>query len=291
MKKEKVKYFFLIFILLSFLVFIFAIGYTSMELKYVPLPKEIEATAMIISKNAHTPFWEKTLIIKFSKKRKALSTRNGFLDIWIAVNHSASPELWKKVCKEKKKSHKVGGLVYIEELRKALAQKYKIKTEEIAILATAADMDNLAVVTKKFKTKEINLIVTALVTAGAKSNALRTGIDSGWYLDGRKLNKPGTVNIILLTNVKLTDGAMARAIITATEAKTAAFQDLKIQSCYTKNVIATGTGTDSVIVVSGEKEPIITYTGGHSKIGELIGKAVYQAVKIALCKQNGFCQK
>lgn len=72
------------------------------------------------------------------------------------------------------------------------------------------------------------------------------------------------------------------------KAKTAAFEDLKVPSSYTKNVQATGTGTDSMIVVSGTKGPRVTYTGGHSRIGELIGKAVYKAVVEALGKQNGF---
>ena len=76
---------------------------------------------------------------------------------------------------------------------------------------------------------------------------------------------------MLLTNAVLTDGAMARAIITMTEAKTAALEDLKVPSSYTKSVQATGTGTDSVIIVSGVTGPAATYTGGHSKIGEMIG--------------------
>ena len=71
------------------------------------------------------------------------------------------------------------------------------------------------------------------------------------------------------------------------KAKTAAFEDVKVPSSYTKNVQATGTGTDSVIVVSGTTGPKVTYTGGHSRIGELIGKAVYEAVVEALGKQNG----
>jgi hypothetical protein len=90
------------------------------------------------------------------------------------------------------------------------------------------------------------------------------------------------------TNARLTDGARARAIVTVTEAKTAAFEDLKVMSSYTKNVQATGIGTDSVIVVSGTTGPKVTYTGGHSRIGEVIGKAVYEAVIEALWKQNGF---
>ena len=55
-----------------------------------------------------------------------------------------------------------------------------------------------------------------------------------------------------------------------------------------KNTQATGTGTDNIIVVTGTNGPRVSYTGGHSKIGELIGKAVYEAVVEALKKQNGF---
>ena len=63
---------------------------------------------------------------------------------------------------------------------------------------------------------------------------------------------------------------------------------MKVPSTYTPSVQATGTGTDNVIIVSGTIGPKVTYTGGHSKIGELIGKAVYEGVIKALMKQNGF---
>jgi adenosylcobinamide amidohydrolase len=135
-------------------------------------------------------------------------------------------------------------------------------------------------------------VVTALVTAGAGTNALRPGWTKGEHIEGKTGDKEphGTVNVILLSNAKLTDGAMARAIITLTEAKTAAFEDLGVTSSYTESVQATGTGTDGAIVVSGVNGPKVTYTGGHSKIGELIGKAVHEGVMEALQKQNGFKQ-
>jgi adenosylcobinamide amidohydrolase len=122
-------------------------------------------------------------------------------------------------------------------------------------------------------------------------------VDEGKYIEPdpafekspqQKAPKPGTVNILVLTNAKLTDGGLARAVITATEAKTAAFEDLKVPSSYTKMAQATGTGTDGMIVVSGVSGPLVTYPGGHSRIGELIGKAVREAVIEALEKQNGF---
>jgi adenosylcobinamide hydrolase len=99
----------------------------------------------------------------------------------------------------------------------------------------------------------------ALVTAGAKVNAQRAGVDEGTYIEGDE--HKGTVNILILTNVQLRDGAMARALITITEAKTAAFEDLRRSSSYTGDVQATGTGTDCIIIATGTDGPKITYTG------------------------------
>ena len=87
-----------------------------------------------------------------------------------------------------------------------------------------------------------------------------------------------------MTNVTLTDGALAKAIITATEAKTAALQDMDARSSVSPESQATGTGTDNMIVVSGV-DPVkkVRTTGGHSKMGELIGVttkvAVYETIK------------
>lgn len=268
----------------TFLIVFFLLIPSFLLAKDISIPDELSAKAYVV-KSKRDGLWEKTLVVQFVEKRRVLSTNDGFVDAILVINHSAHPELWKKVCQEMKTDHEVGGKVYSRKIKEKFAEKMKIKKEEIAQMGTAADMDNLAVVTKKFKP----FTVTALVTAGAKTNAIRTGVDEGTHIEGEK--PKGTVNIIILTNAKLTDSAMARAIITVTEAKTAAFEDLKVPSSYTKDVQATGTGTDSVIVVSGNSGPLVTYTGGHSRIGELIGKAVYEAVIEALEKQNGFKKK
>jgi hypothetical protein len=94
--------------------------------------------------------------------------------------------------------------------------------------------------------------------------------------------------MVVLTNMALTPRAMNRAIIAATEAKSAALQDLDIRSSYSPGVNgATGTGTDNIIVVQGAGAAIDN-SGGHSKMGELISRAVYQGVRQALYEQNGF---
>ena len=146
-------------------------------------------------------------------------------------------------------------------------------------------MDNLAVCENSYQ----NLIVSCLATGGV-GNALRSGVDKANWMeqDGNFVNTLGTINIILLTNATLSDGAMARAIITATEAKTAALQDMDARSSVSPENQATGTGTDNMIIVSG-KEPgrQIRYTGGHTKIGELIGTSTKLAVAEAIKKQEG----
>ncbi|MGV8057528.1 MAG: adenosylcobinamide amidohydrolase [Smithellaceae bacterium] len=247
----------------------------------ITLTQNLKAQAFIM-RGEKSGLWEKSLVVHFSDMRRVLSSSDGFVDATAVVNHSAHPELWGKVHREMKTGKESGSNVYSQKIKETIAKSLGTKSANIAEVGTAADMENLAVVTKEYKP----FIVTALVTAGARTNALRTGVDEGIHIEGEE--PEGTVNIFILTNAKLTDGAMARAMITITEAKTAAFEDLSVPSSYTKNVQATGTGTDSIIVVSGTAGPVVTYTGGHSKIGELIGKAVHEAVIEALGKQNGF---
>ncbi len=260
------------------------------------LPQVLEARATVI-RSDRDGLWEKTLIVQFPARRRVLSTNDGLIDAMAAANHAAHPLLWSRVDETMKTDHEAGGKAYMRKIRERTARSCGLRGEDVSIMGTAADMDNLAVVTKTYAP----FIVTALVTAGAKGNALRTGVDEGVYIETdpalglpeipaatEKEPKPGTINIMVLTNARLTDGGMARAVITATEAKTAALEDLRVPSTYTKNVQATGTGTDSMIVVSGRSGPLVTYPGGHSRIGELMGKAVYEAVVEALGKQNGF---
>jgi len=216
-------------------------------------------------------FSNKTLIIDFKEPLSVVSTLEGQRKgIKSVGNHYSSPPCWGIW-------HKLG-------LKKIREQVYKVieKSEANAsFLFTGADMDNLSVKHKKFREME----VYALVTAGVKSNAVRMSADEGRFYE------TGTINIILLPNMQLTSRAMTRAIISATEAKTAALQDLDIRSTYSSQVYqATGTGTDNIIVVGG-KGTLIDNTGGHSKIGELIARAVYEAVQDAVNKQNGIITK
>jgi len=216
-------------------------------------------------------FLNKTLIIDFKGPLSVVSTLEGQRQgIESVGNHYSPPPCWRI-------GHKSG----LRGVRNRVYQVINKSEETSSFLFTGADMDNLSIKREKFREME----VFALITAGVKSNAVRMSKDKG------KFYEPGTINIILLPNMKLTPRAMTRAIISATEAKTAALQDLDIRSAYSASANqATGTGTDNIIVVQGTGIQV-EIAGGHSKIGELIAKAVYKGVKEAIFKQNGLLDK
>jgi adenosylcobinamide amidohydrolase len=133
--------------------------------------------------------------------------------------------------------------------------------------------------------------VSAVVTAGVQGNAACAGDPASWRETETGWEKVqtigGTINTILLVNHSLTEGALARAVVTMTEAKTAALYELAVSSLYSRN-LATGTGTDQYCVGAplNPGSPL-TSTSPHSKLGELIGLAVKNATLEALRWQNG----
>jgi len=157
----------------------------------------------------------------------------------------------------------------------------------VAFLSTGVDIDDFALKLEECE----ELKVYAFVTAGVESNAMRVGVDKAGSIeiDGR-FEQIGTINTVLLTNASLSESAMVRSIITVTEAKVIALQDLDIKSSYTPKLQATGTGTDSVVIVPGNGPPI-SYTGGHCKIGELMARAVTSATKEAILKHNNHLRR
>jgi iron complex transport system substrate-binding protein len=211
-------------------------------------------------------FPTQTVLIDFTEPMGCLNSLAGSLSGVVAVgNHYLSPPLWTKL----------NGLS-IDALKQKVCTITGRDTARASFLYTGARMDNLSVQ----KMKHGDMIVYALVTAGVKGNATRASIDEGRFCE------PGTINVIILTNMQLTSRALTRAIISATEAKSAAFQDLDIRSSYSPGYQATGTGTDEVLVVEGRGKKMEN-AGGHSKLGELIAKGVYRGVKESIALQNG----
>jgi adenosylcobinamide amidohydrolase len=145
-----------------------------------------------------------------------------------------------------------------------------------------------------------DLSVTAIVTAGVTGNAGCAG-DPAHYderngtwvrLSSEADAKPagtqgGTINTLLLFSAPLSDSALARAVVTMTEGKSSALTELAVGS-KTSHRPATGTGTDQFAIAAPlEGGSPRTWTGKHTKAGELAGLAVREATLEALRWQNG----
>lgn len=143
-------------------------------------------------------------------------------------------------------------------------------------LMTAASMNSF----RKARRVEQGVEVTALVTAGL-SNARRAGDRAEW----RCFNEPepavGTINMIILTTARLTDAVMVEAMLVMTEAKAAVLQELGAKS-RVSDTVATGTGTDAAVVVSGWGPPQVRYCGKHVLFGEMLASATMEALRLSL---------
>ena len=73
--------------------------------------------------------------------------------------------------------------------------------------------------------------MTAIITAGIEVNGGRAGDPASYFQESGKIERiGGTINTILLIGADLPERTMVRALITSTEAKTAALQELMAQS-------------------------------------------------------------
>ncbi|XHH07594.1 MAG: adenosylcobinamide amidohydrolase [Candidatus Bathyarchaeia archaeon] len=252
----------------------------NLDEKIISLP--LEGVKTTIVNYTYDSFELNTLLVLLSEKRRIFSTCEGYKEVNCIGNMYINGELSER---ERIKFENGVNVNFQLELMKNLARFLNLSFEDSAFLTTAVTMEHAAVCEKSFE----EFKVICLATAGVKNNALRMGADGGDWVERKGVyqNVLGTINIILLTNVNLTDGAMARAVITATEAKTAALQDFDVRSTLTPKKQATGTGTDDVIIVSGPKigEPI-QCTKGHTKMGELIAASTKNAVAEAMKKHD-----
>ena len=218
-------------------------------------------------------FINKSLIIDLKKPMAVVSTLEGQREGILHVgNHFSPPPCWM-----------IGHTQGLQGVRSRVFATIGLSEKDSSFLFTGADMDNLSVQEETYQ----DMHVYALVTAGVRSNAVRMSRDEGRFYEPGT----GTINILIMSNMRLSPRAMTRAIISATEAKTAALLDMDVRSAYSPlQYRATGTGTDNVLVVQGAGR-LLDNAGGHSKLGELIAKAVYAGVQEAIYKQNSLSTK
>jgi len=139
-------------------------------------------------------------------------------------------------------------------------------------MMTAASMASFRMA--KESAQDIDIVV--LVTSGL-SNPRRVGDHAEHRIMAAESERVGTINIIMITSAILTGAAMVEALLIVTEAKAAALQEAAIRSPVS-NKIATGTGTDSVAIVSGHGPDMVSYCGKHVLFGEMLGRMVTDTV-------------
>jgi adenosylcobinamide amidohydrolase len=184
-----------------------------------------------------------------------------------------------------------------EGYHRLVCDEIGIDPARTVLLCTAASMQYLGLVTHRWE----DLSVTAVVTAGVTGNAGCAGDhahydekDGAWQrtsaapAEARHAGTHGgTINTLLLFSSPLSDSALARAVVTMTEAKTSALLELAVGSKSSWR-LATGTGTDQYAIAAPQNgDPRRTWTGKHTKAGELVGLTVREATLEALRWQNG----
>ncbi|PQP82769.1 hypothetical protein C0Q44_15365 [Paenibacillus sp. PCH8] len=96
---------------------------------------------------------------------------------------------------------------------------------------------------------------------------------------------PGTINVMLWMNGRMTSGAMVNAIQTAVEAKAAALADFGVADSE-NGLTATGTTTDAIVLAvrqaTDEQKPLIAYAGTATVMGAAISRLVYDTITESL---------
>ena len=172
------------------------------------------------------------------------------------------------------------------EHQAAAAIKLGLDPGHVTGLDTAANLDNMAVSVKRYG----RMWAAAAVSGGADVNAMCAGDPSSLTESGGEPCPlaPGTINIFLLAGPAMAPGAMTELAIVAAEAKAALLRDWMQGSCAS-SALATGTGTDGIVVICPHGGGALINGGKHFKIAELAALAVREAASEALYRQTGFC--
>ena len=173
---------------------------------------------------------------------------------------------------------------YIDDLSRALG----CDPDRTVTMLTAASAGHAGWARRAFE----GVHVLSVVTAGVAENAARAGDPAEYHetADGWRQSTvpptPGTINALLLVDHPLTPGALVKAGVMLTEAKSAALQALLVRSRSGPG-IATGSGTDQyVIVCPAEGGFALGEAQAHTKLGQMIAETVDEALRVSLERQN-----
>lgn len=208
-----------------------------------------------------------SLLLSFPSPRPALSTAlwgGGFRSVRWALNQKLTG-YWPR-------PQDFPGGSPAAFLRQSL-EAQGAEPEESCAFLTSARMDRFRHVVKRAD----GLTVEIAATGGVEKTAARAGDPPLYHEEDGRFFPTGTINLIVLVSAALPPYAMVRAVLTLTEGKTAALQDLGIASAITGRP-ATGTATDGLILLTDPAAPELTDAGTFSLLGSLLADAAHEAV-------------
>ncbi|MEA3301203.1 MAG: adenosylcobinamide amidohydrolase [Pseudomonadota bacterium] len=154
--------------------------------------------------------------------------------------------------------------------------------EPTLAMLTAASMKSLRV--RRATLCGVDLAVLATTGLG---NARRAGDRAEYRHLGEGLPAPGTINLAVLCGARLDPAVMVEMVLTATEAKAAALQDLDVRSPLSGGV-ATGTGTDAIAVFGGAGPGTVHHAGKHTLFGEQLARLTLAAIGDSIRQRGPF---
>lgn len=203
---------------------------------------------------------ENTLIVTFPESYRVLSWAplgGGLVEARTILNHQVNINEHPTLEPE----------IHLSSLAKRLAVLFPVVG-----LMTGVLMERLV----RQTVQHAATLIECFATVGL-SNALAAG-DPTTYEE-----QLGTINLIVALSQPLSLPAMIEAVQIVTEAKVSALVTAEISSTVS-NALATGTGTDCVAIACPIVEPASRYCGKHTKLGELAGKVVAEAMREGIRK-------
>lgn len=217
---------------------------------------------------------EQTLIIALGGKRRVLSSApqgGGLTSASYILNHQVESN---PISNTHPQSHGDPARAL-----RHLAVRLGAKQGTVGLM-TAVPMKQLVMT----RVSSGSLWVECFATVGV-TNAVKAGESPESGVRRSLAARPGTINLIVVTNACLSSAAMVGAVQVVTESKTGVLRDHAVPS-WTGRPGATGTGTDAVVIacrLRGQGH-WHAYSGTHTMIGALIGQAVTWCVFRGLAK-------
>lgn len=160
-----------------------------------------------------------------------------------------------------------------------MMQQRGLESEQTVGFMTAAKLSHAAI----GELVHHDFTMAVLATAGT-SNATRAGSPREMY----RGYHAGTINLFIWLDTRMSQAAMVNAIMTATEAKSAALADLAVVE-RANGLIATGTSTDAIFLAVSQNAAYAAehqYAGTATELGCKLAQLVYAAVHMAVQTQQ-----